>query len=245
MNIVILDDDHIFRSQLENIITGALIKNRELKSDIALSTADPQNILEYIRTTSEATLYFLDIKLEGNLLNGFDIAKEIRRNDIFSKIVIVTNFSEQQGFAFKHKIEAMDFISKDSKALKKDITECVLLAYKHQSRGGNRCLVIESISESVKIPYDKIYYICKLKGTHKVSVVSPDKTMDLFYNINKLNEKLISKNFFMCHRAYIVNMDKVMFRDTATRTLHMQNGHKCPYAKKYSKDLKMMLGEGK
>ena len=76
MNIVICDDDPIYRRYLSNTIDGILINNHS-NSQVVLETDDPSRVLEYARTEKLITLYFLDIVL-GEDVSGLDIASETR-----------------------------------------------------------------------------------------------------------------------------------------------------------------------
>ena len=133
MNIVICDDDPIYRRYLSNTIDGILINNHS-NSQVVLETDDPSRVLEYARTEKLITLYFLDIVL-GEDVSGLDIASEIRENDGMSIIVIITNHPNDMSLVYEYKVEALDFIFKgDTLQNTERIKHCIEIAEERQRK---------------------------------------------------------------------------------------------------------------
>ena len=76
MNIVICEDDKYYRDYIEKILTNH-INTKHIKAQIVLSTGAPQEVINYIKSNGEVSLYYLDIKLTETT-SGFDLAEILR-----------------------------------------------------------------------------------------------------------------------------------------------------------------------
>lgn len=89
-----------------------LIENLDMR--VRIATDDSSEILNYLDSNEiDKSLYFIDIELGENHINGIELASKIRKIDFEGKIVFITNHSEMVFLTFKYQIEALDFILKD------------------------------------------------------------------------------------------------------------------------------------
>ena len=189
MNIVICDDDPIYRRYLSNTIDGILINNHS-NSQVVLETDDPSRVLEYARTEKLITLYFLDIVL-GEDVSGLDIASEIRENDGMSIIVIITNHPNDMSLVYEYKVEALDFIFKgDTLQNTERIKHCIEIAEERQRKGYEKCLNIKNHSENLSVPYDDIYFIDTVLGKHKLTIHTSTALYEFYGKLSDLKNEL-------------------------------------------------------
>ncbi|WP_267128109.1 response regulator [Erysipelothrix piscisicarius] len=79
-----------------------------------LCAADnPETILEIGAAENVRGLYFLDVDLGPDAMNGFELAKVIRERDPRGYLVFITTHDELLLETFKMRLEAMDYILKD------------------------------------------------------------------------------------------------------------------------------------
>ena len=231
MNIVICDDDSIYRDYLSNTIEGILINNHS-NSQVVLETDDPSRVLEYVRTEKLITLYFLDIVL-GEDVSGLDIASEIRKRDGMSIIVIITNHPDDMRLVYDYKIEALDFIFKgDTLQNTERIKRCIEIAEERQQKGYEECLNIKNYSENISVPYDNIYFIDTVSGKHKLTIHTNTALYEFYGKLNDLKNEL-SERFKRCHKSIIVNTEKIIGVDKSSRSILLLNGFDCPYSKRF------------
>jgi len=231
MNIVICDDDSIYRRYLSNTIDGILINNHS-NSQVVLETDDPSRVLEYARTEKLITLYFLDIVL-GEDVSGLDIASEIRKNDGMSIIVIITNHSNDMSLVYEYKVEALDFIFKgDTLQNTERIKHCIEIAEERQRKGYEKCLNIKNHSENLSVPYDDIYFIDTVLGKHKLTIHTNTALYEFYGKLNDLKNEL-SEQFKRCHKSIIVNTEKIIGVDKSSHSILLLNGFDCPYSKRF------------
>ena len=231
MNIVICEDDKIYIDYIERVLEEH-IKLNNSNSKIVLKTETADAVMDYIRSTSEVTLYFLDIKLNEES-SGFDIASEIRKEDHISHIVFITNYGELMPFTYEYKFEALDYIVKSqTEDVERKICECLDYAEKRQKIGYDKCLNIQNKRSNLSVPFEEICYIGSIKSSHKL-VLYYENGMIEFYSLLKDVEKQLDDRFLRCHKSIIVNKDKITEVDKKEHILTLSGKYKCEYAPRY------------
>jgi two-component system response regulator AgrA len=131
INVFICEDNLIQRTRLETIINNFLLME-DIDMKLALSTANPEELLTYLHHHSQSqSIFFLDIDL-NHTLDGIQLGGQIRDLCIDSKIVFITTHSELAPLTFKYKVEAMDYIVKDDpKELASRVKDALNQAKKH------------------------------------------------------------------------------------------------------------------
>ena len=108
INFVVCEDNKIILEKNVEIINKTMFNNninyRIYKFEDY--TSDFKNIIY----NSDIKIYILDIEL--NKTSGIDIAREIRKKDLDSIIIISTAYVEYLPLALKNKLMLYDFISK-------------------------------------------------------------------------------------------------------------------------------------
>ena len=127
LNIFVCEDDPVQRRSVVQIIQNTVLIE-ELDMRLVLEAGDPYMLLEQVKTSQETGIYFLDIDL-GSSMNGMKLAQQIRLYDPRGFIIFITAHSELSYMTFQYRVEAMDFVIKDSPAeAKVKIRECLLNA---------------------------------------------------------------------------------------------------------------------
>lgn len=231
MNIVICEDDITYQNYIKDILIKH-IEETNSNAVLALVTDNSDDVVNYIKDSSEVTLYYLDIRLNSQM-NGIELAAYIREKDFYSNIIFITNYPEFMQTTYDYRVEALDYIIKDnSEDMKNKIFSGFELTEKRQSKGYRECLNIENKQQNFSIPYDCIYYIESIKSSHKLSLYY-DNGMITFYCLLKDLNKKLDDRFVRCHKSVIVNKDKIFSIDKKNHTITMQGGYRCVYSPKY------------
>lgn len=199
MKILACDDDTLF---LDMISEYCQRFQKESSIPIALvSYSHGCDVLAYYKNHKDIDLFILDIKMSE--IDGMQIAKEIRRTDLHTRIVFLTSAPEYapQGYVFgisRYWIKPLsyDIFAKDVKALYKEIVK------------ENTAYIFETIgTAAMKVYLDEILYIETLN--RKTCVHKADSS---YLSTTKLSayEKKLDHRFFRCHASYIVNMDYIV-----------------------------------
>ncbi|MCR8745707.1 LytR/AlgR family response regulator transcription factor [Romboutsia lituseburensis] len=196
-NIVICDDEDIHR----NIIIDYLSK---------VFSSEPYELVEFnsgeelLKNYPEKIdILLLDVHMK--CMNGIETAKKIRKFDTNVKIIFITAIAEfmQQGYevnAFRYLLKPINYndFSKHMMQCRKDIISNI-----------EKYITIYEIDEgkTVIISISSILYIesqCRVVLIHTYSKVY--KTRE---SITNLESDLKEYLFYRCHRAYLVNINKV------------------------------------
>lgn len=242
MNFIICEDNERDGEKVQAIIKEYMKKCNE-SCKIQLVTYCFSDVVAYAENNSDAeNIYFLDIVFDGCDTNGLKIAQQIREHDIYGYIVFITGYPELCMKAFQYKLKALDFICKNDVDIKKRIFECLDTIKKERAKviqkSLNESIMIKSGSQYHNIEFKDIIYFETATSDRKI-IVHTTKSNIEFYDTLKNIEERISKDFYRCHRAFIINTAHIKKVNVCRTNMHviMSNGDKCLISKKYLKGL--------
>ncbi|GCF95670.1 DNA-binding response regulator [Enterococcus florum] len=240
--IYICEDNLIFQQEVKRTIENYLMI-QAYNMHVALATADPQALLEEIHEGNERSIYFLDVDLKHESMNGFDLGKQIRQLDTRGFIIFITDHSELLAETFKFRLEAMDYIIKgDLENIQKRVCECLDSAKDRldaEQKETRRYLPIKSNNERFYIPIEDIYFIETSPHQHKVALYAEDQQIEFFGILNKLEDEL-GESFIRVHRSYLVNSKKITRIDFKARMIHFEDELSCPFTRSMKNELKTL-----
>ena len=229
----------------EYILNTILIEEMDMK--IALATSDPHALLEKILTAENTGLFFLDIDLKSDM-DGLALAQRIRQIQPRCFIIFITSHSEMSFLTFQYKVEALDFIIKDTQEhIKSKIHECLLdVEHKYTSLNNkiNRAFVIRQNDRCITIDYNDIICFETSGNIHKVLLHAKKRVIEFSGQLKEV-EKQLDYRFYRCHRSYIVNRDNITEVDFTAMTVSMNNGETIPVSVRLKKGLKKMMEKQK
>ncbi|MGL5354725.1 MAG: LytR/AlgR family response regulator transcription factor, partial [Clostridium sp.] len=209
---------------IEKSIKNAIAKN-DYPFRIKLSSPSPQEILSNVEGND---IYFLDVDL-NNKINGFKLAESIRKLDASGYIIFVTTHSELTYLTFKYRVEAMDYILKDNVSeIDTRISNCLEDIYKkyNSDESNSKILTLNLDDRVVKIALNDIIFIETSTNSHKVIIHEKNKSTEIFTTLKDISDKL-DERFYRCHRAYIVNKEKIKEINKVDRVVYMNTGAEC------------------
>lgn len=202
MEFVICDDEKLFRSTIKKVIDKLLINSDDYYHVSEFEKFDSS--FKKLINNKQSKIYILDIEIKDSI-SGIDIAREIRKKDWDSIILLVTSHNELGYQALKAQIMLLDFISKYDNC-EKNLEQALRKAI--SQLGNKKAIKFESDGVSYIIHLDDIVYIvkdtverkCVIKTTYNEIVVN--KTLN--YMLENLDER-----FYLSHRSCIINTDKI------------------------------------
>lgn len=217
----------------------------ELDMNIALATGDPHAVLEKLQGAGNPGLFFLDIDLHSDM-DGLVLAQKIRKQEPRCFIIFITSHSEMSFMTFQYKVEALDFIIKDTPELiKSKIHECLLNVMEKYRFSCNKIMKTFSITlgdHITTVELDKILYFETTSNIHRIVLQAENRRIEFTSQLKEV-EKQLDYRFYRCHRSCIINRDQIQEVDFANYTIHMKNGHICPLSVRMKKGLKKMLSQ--
>ena len=227
LSIFICEDDSHQRKMLEHIVKDYVAINNYNDIQLALSTDHPCTLLaESKNHFFGPKLYILDVNLQHEI-NGIVLASEIRKLDPHGKIVFVTTHGELAHLTFKHKIEALDYIIKDSpEDIKKRVGECIELAVKHfleDAESNPRSYQVKSGSKVRFVPFDQIiFFESSTSSSQKIILHMENSWLEFYGSLSEVEN--ISPEFFRCHQSFVINLKNVKSVNTEKKIIEMKGG---------------------
>ena len=221
--IAICDDEKVFLDSTRHILYSIFY---ELGEDVVINCFD--SIAKLKADGQRYNLLILDIMLGDD--NGIEFAERLREKGFETDIIFITSSPE---FALAgYSVYPVDYILKpvNEKKLRETISRCL------KKRQSVPALLINSKElGKVKVSADEIAY-CEVMRTdiavHRIN----GSDITLVGTFSDFCARLPKKDFYRCHRSYVVNMKYVERIDRYSFTL--QNGDTVPIAKNSYNDAK-------
>lgn len=155
------DDERIRKSQKAYLENQILMEGYDMK--IAACSGHPLDILEAVRASARRGIYFLDVELKEEPMDGFKLGQEIRRIDPRGFIIYVTAYRNLAFETFRYHLEALDYIIKESpekmqEGLKHSLS--VITERMRAEQGEHREYFSVKVMDVVKhVPVDEILFL--------------------------------------------------------------------------------------
>lgn len=212
INFIICDDEKPITDSVKKIVTNVMFKNN-IDYKIHVFNEYNNDFYKISKSDLENKIYILDIEVGKK--SGIDVAKQIRKNDWDSTILILTSHYELEFLAYKSKILLFDFISKfdlyDQK-MYDTINFCV------NNKLNDNKLVIKANRRIEQINFSSILYITYDNSSRKTKIVTKNEEYETNESLKEILKKL-KGNFVPTHRACIVNLNNVKTIDTKNKVI--------------------------
>lgn len=231
--VYICEDDAMIRAaQKEYLRKQILIEGYDM--EIALCSGHPEEIIRAVRESPGRGIYFLDIELKGEPMDGFGLGQEIRKLDSRGFLIYVTAFQDLAFETFRYHLEALDYIVKGNpRKMQEGIRHCleVITERMRREEGEEREFFSVKVMDVVRhIPVDEIVFFETAGRTHRIELHALNDRMDFIGSMQDLEEKF-GKRFLRVHRAYLVNVEQIAQLDLKGREILMKNGEKCIFSR--------------
>lgn len=236
MEFVICDDQKLFRSSIRKIIDKMFINNDDYYHITEFDKYD--NNFQKIVKDGRTKIYILDIEIKDSI-SGIDIAREIRKRDWESIIILVTSHNELGYQALKAQIMLLDFISKYDDceknleiALKKAISQV----------NSKKTITFDADGTSYIIHLDDILYIFKETVDRKCIIRTTYNEIAVSKTLNYMI-KVLDDRFYLSHRSCLVNTERIRKIDWKNNVIYFDTeDHIDLLARDKKKGLKKYVG---
>ena len=201
--IIVVEDETNHQQTIKETLSKVIFKSDE-EIKIKYFTKYDSSLDKIINDDSIRKIYIMDIEL-NNSISGIQIAKKIRNNDWESEIVFITSHDKMFETVYRNVYEVFDFIEKYhdmSTRLQKDL-EIIL-----KKNFDNKMFNYSNKFFDLKIYYRNILYIYREKDERKLVIVTDTNKFKVGLTIIEILE-LLDDRFKQCHRACIINRDRV------------------------------------
>lgn len=221
------------------------------KSDIDIDCYQLQSDFNKAITFAKATdgarnIYLLDIDLKDRI-NGLTLAQKIREFDYLGYIVFITSHTELGMTALSYKLKILDFIDKSNPNYKARLFECFETIVKESAaiKTEDKHIMVKSGSDFFPLALNDIIYIETDSIGRKIIIHTYQRTIESYIPLKEI-QNMFDERFFRCHRAIIVNTDKIrkISGDRKHCTLELASGNICPYSSRKVKELMSFVSDG-
>ena len=226
------DDEKIRAAQKEYLEKQILMEGYDM--EIVLCSGHPREIIQAVKESPGRGIYFLDIELVGEPMDGFGLGQEIRKLDSRGFLIYVTAFPDLAFETFRYHLEALDYIVKGNQdKMQEGIRHClkVITERMQKEKGEEREFFSVKVMDVVKhVPVDEIMFFEAAPGTHRIALHGTNDWFDFIGSLRELEGQLGSR-FLRTHRAYLVNVEQIAELDLKGREIRMKNGERCLFSK--------------
>ena len=235
INFILCDDNDYVREINETMISRVAMP---YDFNYTINSFDRYNIKlkNLINTPSDIKIYILDLELPNK--SGLDIAKEIRKVDWDSIIIILTSHDELELSILKQRLLILDFISKFDN-YEERISEVINMVI--EKIDTKKIISFKSKKELHHVKLDNVMYVFKDNETDKTTIVTVDGEYPVRDPLSSIADKLDSR-FYQTHRACYVNLDKIESVDFKNSIVYFNNDTSIAYlSRNYKKELRDLL----
>ena len=223
IRVAICDDSPMFLSQTKSMIENW---NTHLSRNITTELFEDGDSLLAAHSANPFDIVLLDIIMP--LLNGIDVAKELRQKDKIVKIVFLTSFTE---FAIdSYTVKASNYLLKP---IKPDRLLTCLEELVCEIQDAAKCIVVKGVNATHRIPLSDIEYV-EAQRKHVMFFLKGNRiieSLDPFYTHE--NMLMLEDGFFKCHRSYIVNL--YCIDNYSHSEIVIRSGHQLPISRSCQK----------
>lgn len=195
-------------------------------------------------TDGVRNIYLLDIDLKDTV-NGLNLAQKIREYDYLGYIIFITSHTELSMTALSYKLKILDFIDKANDNYKSRLHECFETIIKESTliKNEDKHIMIKSGSDYFPVILNDIIYIETDSIGRKIIIHTYKRTIESYIPLKEI-ENMLDERFFRCHRAVIVNTDKIkkICNDRKNSVLELSGGNICLYSSRKGKELMSIVG---
>lgn len=221
-HIAVCDDEPIDREELMRL-TGQVLKGESI--DFCMESFDcADSLLTAIADGRQFQLLLLDVVM--NEMNGIELAAALRRLDNHTFIVFVSSCREMALYGYE--VDAVRYLAKPVEFSR--LREALLYCYRFITE--KKEILLPTEHGEYRISLDNIISIEAFGKT--VQLTSTGGTVTIAMRISEIQKLLPSRTFFLVHRSYLVNLEKV--KSISQNLLLTSDGHSVPISKyRYAK----------
>lgn len=235
LEFIICEDNKYVRDIYENMLSKICMP---YDFNYSVHSFEKYNIKlkNLINKPSNIKIYILDLELPNK--SGIDIAREIRKIDWDSIIIISTSHDELELRMLKQKLLIFDFISKFDN-YEERLTDTIDMVLKKID--SKKVISFKANKELHHVKVDDIFYVCKDNLTDKTKIVTSDNEYLLRDSLSSVVRKLDTE-FYQSHRACYVSLNKIKSVDFKNSIIYFVNDKQTDYlSRNYKKGLREVL----
>lgn len=235
MNFVLIDDIEQHNETLAAKVL-LLCEKRGWHGCISLKTTNAQDVADYAAACTEPTVYFMDIEL-GKNETSLPLHAIIQKSRVQSYIIYVSAHS-QYAMECLHT-HAFDFLLKP--LCDAQLEDCLSAVMKAQTKEEKQYfLQVHTGSRTIMVDPEQILYFSRDRMTIRLHAAD-GSTLEWRESFDHLLNRLATKEFFLCHRSYVVNLRRMTKIDWENDQIYLDGHTVLPVSRRRTAELKTVL----
>ena len=157
----------------------------------------------------EPQVVFLDVQMPGK--SGLELSKDLAQLKKTPHIIFTTAYDQYAIEAFN--VDALDYLLKpyhEARVLKAAHKVRAAISEREDvpHRGGLERLPVRRGESTLLLPYEEI--AAAFTDGRDVHVAARGELFKTELTLQDLETRLYTRNFFRCHRSYVVNLDRIV-----------------------------------
>lgn len=232
IDIYLCEDELSQLNYFKNVI-GAFVKENGIQAEIVSARCNPLfTVNDFINGGGNTALFFLDVELKGYEIDGFGLARKLKKQNKEMYVVFLTSQEDLAFRAFEYQLEPLDYIikkpeyflsdrlGKEVKARMEHIFERIELF--RQKKKNN--ISISAGSRIVEVNKDDILFIQAVKGSHQIEIYLPYKKLTMRQSLKNISG-LLDESFVFISKSCIVQKNKIQEVDRKERRVLLEGGY--------------------
>lgn len=240
LDIYICEDEEAQRKSVTDIIEKEIcIQDYDMQ--VKLSSGSPQEIINTVKESKNAGIYFFDIEIEKDF-NGIKLAEEVRKYDSRGFIIFITGHLEFLYYCVDAAVEPLGYILKEGiDQIAAKVRTCLAKALKRYEIKTeiNKTVSIKSKGRVINVEAGNIIYIETTPVPHKLRLHTPDSICEFYGTIKQLEKDLADYEFLIkINSSYIINKDCIEEIDKSNYIIYLKNNEEIMASKSAIKKIK-------
>lgn len=230
---IYLCEDELSQLNYFKTVISDFLKEQNIDAEIVSARKNPLFTLnDAAKNGEEPALFFLDVELKEYVMNGFELAKKLKKKEIESYIVFLTSQEDLAFKAFEYKLEPLDYIIKKpeyflSSRLSREVKERMIKIFEriemfHKKKKNN--ISISAGGRVMEVNREDILFIQALKGSHQIEIYLPYKKLTIRQTLKNIRD-LLDDSYVYVNKSCIVQMGKIREIDKRKRIVYLEGGY--------------------
>lgn len=225
--VYICEDDESFLGLLKNMALKIIAEEIDGNAEIVCTATKPADILTLTGEDRRPALYFLDVDLGIDVMNGIELGRNIRLLNPGAYIVMITAHADKAFLTYKYKVGAKGYILKEQiEKVETCLREQIVNAYEVLSKNlieEQKIIVFRNNGNVLSMYANQIYYIEVVATTQRrLKIYGKNEVFEANAMLYEIKEQL-DESFYQCKKSYIVNMNHIK-EISKSRTAILTNG---------------------
>lgn len=229
IGIYLIEDDFMYREQLENYIHSLKFISKEYYSLHVFPIVDPNSFYTTLNDLSihDNDIFIIDIDLQTHF-SGIDIAKVIRKKNKQSFLIFLTNREDKGIEVINQNVHALSYIVKGMDLDKNSFESALQIIgneVKNRTQSLEEYITFKTMGEVVFLKYNEILFIKTVpKMRNTLLVKTTNSQLFVAGTINNLKKSIDSTFLYTELKSYIINLARITSLDRSSGFITFNDG---------------------